>query len=41
VKLGTRNFVLDTGFIPEARRAQGKETLFLTQNFNDHYDRAI
>jgi hypothetical protein len=31
VKFRTRNVVLDTGFIPEARRAQGKETLFLTQ----------
>ncbi|HYI08883.1 MAG TPA: hydroxymethylglutaryl-CoA synthase family protein [Thermoanaerobaculia bacterium] len=31
VKFGTRNVVLDTDFVPEARRAQGKETLFLTE----------
>jgi polyketide biosynthesis 3-hydroxy-3-methylglutaryl-CoA synthase-like enzyme PksG len=30
VKFGTRNVVLDTDFIPKARSAQGKETLFLT-----------
>lgn len=30
VKFGTRNVVLDTEFIPHARKAQGKETLFLT-----------
>lgn len=30
VKFGTRNVVLDTDFIPQARSAQGKETLFLT-----------
>ena len=31
VKFGTRNVVLDTTFIPQARRAQGKGTLFLTE----------
>lgn len=31
VKFGTRNVVLNTGFIPQARRAQGSETLFLTE----------
>ena len=31
VRFGTRNVVLDTDFIPQARRAQGKETLFLTE----------
>jgi polyketide biosynthesis 3-hydroxy-3-methylglutaryl-CoA synthase-like enzyme PksG len=31
VKFGTRNVVLDTGFIPRARRAQGTDTLFLTE----------
>jgi polyketide biosynthesis 3-hydroxy-3-methylglutaryl-CoA synthase-like enzyme PksG len=31
VKFGTRNVVLDTDFIPQARSAQGKETLFLTE----------
>lgn len=30
IKFGTRNVVLDTDFIPKARSAQGKETLFLT-----------
>jgi polyketide biosynthesis 3-hydroxy-3-methylglutaryl-CoA synthase-like enzyme PksG len=30
VKFGTRNVVLDTGFIPQARAAQGRDTLFLT-----------
>ena len=30
IKFGTRNVVLDTDFIPQARSAQGKETLFLT-----------
>jgi 3-carboxymethyl-3-hydroxy-acyl-[acp] synthase len=30
VKFGTRNVVLDTEFIPHARKAQGNETLFLT-----------
>jgi polyketide biosynthesis 3-hydroxy-3-methylglutaryl-CoA synthase-like enzyme PksG len=39
VKFGTRNVVLDTGFIPRARSAQGKETLFLTEikEFQRHY----
>jgi len=31
VKFGTRNVVLDTDFIPQARNAQGKEMFFLTQ----------
>ncbi len=31
VKFGTRNVVLDTNFIPKARKAQGTETLFLTE----------
>lgn len=31
VKFGTRNVVLDAGFIPQARRAQGAETVFLTE----------
>jgi polyketide biosynthesis 3-hydroxy-3-methylglutaryl-CoA synthase-like enzyme PksG len=31
VKFGTRNVVLDTELVPQARRAQGKETLFLTE----------
>jgi len=31
VKFGTRNVVLDTGFIPRARTAQGNGTLFLTE----------
>jgi polyketide biosynthesis 3-hydroxy-3-methylglutaryl-CoA synthase-like enzyme PksG len=31
IKFGTRNVVLDTDFIPQARKAQGKDTLFLTQ----------
>jgi polyketide biosynthesis 3-hydroxy-3-methylglutaryl-CoA synthase-like enzyme PksG len=30
VKFGTRNVVLDTDFIPQARRAHGTEKLFLT-----------
>jgi polyketide biosynthesis 3-hydroxy-3-methylglutaryl-CoA synthase-like enzyme PksG len=30
VKFGTRNVVLDMNFIPHARKAQGKQTLFLT-----------
>lgn len=39
VKFGTRNVVLDTGFIPQARHAQGKETWFLTEikEFKRHY----
>jgi polyketide biosynthesis 3-hydroxy-3-methylglutaryl-CoA synthase-like enzyme PksG len=41
VKFGTRNVVVDTDFIPQARSAQGKETLFLTEikEFQRHYDR--
>ncbi len=41
VKFGTRNVVLDSGLIPQARRAQGKGTLFLTQikEFQRQYDR--
>lgn len=41
VKFGTRNVVLDTDFIPQARNAQGKETFFLTEikEFQRHYDR--
>jgi polyketide biosynthesis 3-hydroxy-3-methylglutaryl-CoA synthase-like enzyme PksG len=31
VKFGTRNVVLDTDFIPRARSAQGRETVFLTE----------
>jgi polyketide biosynthesis 3-hydroxy-3-methylglutaryl-CoA synthase-like enzyme PksG len=31
VKFGIRNVVLDTEFIPQARRAQGKERLFLAE----------
>jgi polyketide biosynthesis 3-hydroxy-3-methylglutaryl-CoA synthase-like enzyme PksG len=41
VKFGTRNVILDTDFIPKARNAQGKETLFLTgiKEFQRQYDR--
>jgi polyketide biosynthesis 3-hydroxy-3-methylglutaryl-CoA synthase-like enzyme PksG len=41
VKFGARNVVLDTGFIPQARSAQGNETLFLTEikEFQRQYDR--
>ena len=41
VKFGTRNVVLDTDFIPQARSAQGKETFFLTEikEFQRQYDR--
>ena|SRR2546423_8592939 len=41
VKFGTRNVVLDTGFIPQARSAQGEETFFLTEikEFQRQYDR--
>jgi polyketide biosynthesis 3-hydroxy-3-methylglutaryl-CoA synthase-like enzyme PksG len=31
VKFGTRNVTLDTGFVPQARKIQGKETLFLKE----------
>lgn len=39
VKFGTRNVVLDTKFIPQARHVQGKETWFLTEikEFKRHY----
>ena len=39
VKFGTRNVVLNTGLIPQAKRAQGKETVFLTAitNFQRQY----
>lgn len=42
VKFGTRNVVLDSGFIPQARHAQGKETWFLTEikEFKRHYSQA-
>jgi polyketide biosynthesis 3-hydroxy-3-methylglutaryl-CoA synthase-like enzyme PksG len=41
VKFGTRNVVLDTDFLPRARSAQGKETLFLTaiKDYERKYDR--
>jgi polyketide biosynthesis 3-hydroxy-3-methylglutaryl-CoA synthase-like enzyme PksG len=41
MKFGTRNVVLDTDFIPQARSAQGKETLFLTEikEFKRQYER--
>jgi polyketide biosynthesis 3-hydroxy-3-methylglutaryl-CoA synthase-like enzyme PksG len=41
IKFGTRNVILDTDFIPEARSAQGKETFFLTKitEFQRQYDR--
>lgn len=41
VKFGTRNVVLNTDFIPQARIAQGKDTLFLTQikEFQRQYGR--
>jgi polyketide biosynthesis 3-hydroxy-3-methylglutaryl-CoA synthase-like enzyme PksG len=40
VRFGTRNVVLDGGFLPQARAAQGKGTLFLTsiREFQRHYD---
>jgi polyketide biosynthesis 3-hydroxy-3-methylglutaryl-CoA synthase-like enzyme PksG len=40
VKFGTRNVVLDSDFIPQARKAQGKETLFLKEikEFHREYD---
>jgi polyketide biosynthesis 3-hydroxy-3-methylglutaryl-CoA synthase-like enzyme PksG len=31
LKFGTRNVVLDTGFIPQARRAHGRPTLFVKE----------
>jgi polyketide biosynthesis 3-hydroxy-3-methylglutaryl-CoA synthase-like enzyme PksG len=41
VKFGTRNVVSDTEFIPQARGAQGADTLFLTEikEFHRQYDR--
>lgn len=41
VRFGTRNVVLDTDFIPQARSAQGKEILFLTEimEFQRRYER--
>ncbi len=41
VKFGTRNVVLDTDFLPQARSAQGPETLFLTEirEFQRQYGR--
>lgn len=41
VKFGTRNVTLDTDFIPQARNAQGKQTLFLTgiKEFQRQYAR--
>jgi polyketide biosynthesis 3-hydroxy-3-methylglutaryl-CoA synthase-like enzyme PksG len=40
VKFGTRNVVLDSDFIPQARKAQGKETLFLKEikEFHREYE---
>ncbi len=40
VKFGTRNVVLDTNFIPQTRKAQGKEVLFLKQikEFHREYE---
>jgi polyketide biosynthesis 3-hydroxy-3-methylglutaryl-CoA synthase-like enzyme PksG len=40
VKFGTRNVVLDMNVIPQARRAQGEDTLFLTKinEFQRHYE---
>jgi polyketide biosynthesis 3-hydroxy-3-methylglutaryl-CoA synthase-like enzyme PksG len=39
VKFGTRNVVLDSAFIPQARHVQGKDTWFLTEikEFKRHY----
>jgi polyketide biosynthesis 3-hydroxy-3-methylglutaryl-CoA synthase-like enzyme PksG len=41
VKFGTRNVVLNTGFIPQARVAQEKDMLFLTEirEFQRQYER--
>lgn len=40
VKFGTRNVVLDTSFLPQARKAQGKGTLFLKEikEFHRQYE---
>lgn len=41
VKFGTRDVVLDMDFLPQARAAQGADTLFLTEikDFHRQYDR--
>ncbi|HEY0139909.1 MAG TPA: hydroxymethylglutaryl-CoA synthase family protein [Thermoanaerobaculia bacterium] len=41
VKFGTRNVVLNTSFLPQARTAQGKDTVFLTdiKEYRREYDR--
>jgi 3-carboxymethyl-3-hydroxy-acyl-[acp] synthase len=41
VRFGTRNVVLNTDFIPQARSAHGKEALFLTEirEFQRRYER--
>jgi polyketide biosynthesis 3-hydroxy-3-methylglutaryl-CoA synthase-like enzyme PksG len=41
VKFGTRNVVLDTAFLSQARKAQGQDVLFLTEikEFQRQYDR--
>lgn len=41
VKFGTRNVVLDTKFLPQAKNAQGNGTIFLTEirEFQRRYDR--
>lgn len=40
IKFGTRNVVLDSDFIPQARKAQGKATLFLKEikEFHREYE---
>ena len=40
VKFGTRNVVLDSDFVPQARTCQGKETLFLKgiKEFHREYE---
>ncbi len=40
LKFGTRNLVLDSGFVPQARKAQGKKTLFLKEikEFHREYE---
>jgi polyketide biosynthesis 3-hydroxy-3-methylglutaryl-CoA synthase-like enzyme PksG len=41
IKFGTRNVVLDSGVVADARRVHGRGTLFLTEikEFQRHYDR--
>jgi polyketide biosynthesis 3-hydroxy-3-methylglutaryl-CoA synthase-like enzyme PksG len=41
VKFGTRNVTLDLGFLSEATRVQGKQTMFLTEirDYHRQYDR--